>query len=140
MDISTLIGLLRRAALEPALTGSLLLALTRSPPKLRAKLFEYFPALADDRRLVIITRTLSVLCGLGLASRVNSVLSHWALNHWTVRKTGTPWNFSGDEEVAVVTGGSSGFGLLITKGLGKKCKVAVLDVQDPPKELEERKC
>lgn len=67
---------------------------------------------------------------------MNNALNTWARNHWCIRKAGQPWNFNGNEEVAVVTGGSSGFGLLIAKGLSQHCRVAVLDVVPLPEELQ----
>lgn len=84
----------------------------------------------------LTTRTLKVLLGFWVVSRVNHALNMWARNHWAIRKLGQPWDFSGDKEIAVVTGGSSGFGLLIAKGLSQHCRVAVLDVQSPPDDLK----
>lgn len=46
----------------------------------------------------------------------NKALNILALNHWFVRRLGVPWDFLSGKEVAVVTGGSSGFGHLIVKG------------------------
>ena len=49
------------------------------------------------------------------------------VNHWIRKSDIARWNWP--KEIAVVTGGSGGFGLLIVKGLAAKgVRVAVLDV------------
>lgn len=97
----------------------------------------YLSLILNDRKVVsLTTRTLKTLLALWIVSRVNHALNMWARNHWCFRKPGQPWDFSGDKEIAVVTGGSSGFGLLIAKGLSRHCRVAVLDVQSPPEDLQ----
>jgi len=62
----------------------------------------------------------------------------WALNHWKIRKQGVNWDFdeSRKTEIAIVTGGASGFGLLTARGLALKMRVVVLDVSDMPEDLK----
>ena len=142
--IETVLGLVKRAALEPTLTGPLLYVLTRGPEKLRQPLKDFLLRLfASDNhaknlvRVAYLIKTLKWLFAIGLAARVNNLLTAWALNHWRVRKQGVNWDFdeSRKTEVAIVTGGCSGFGYLIVKGLAPKMKVVVLDVSDLPEDL-----
>lgn len=85
---------------------------------------------AEPRR-----KTLGVLAALVMIYGLNRTLNAIARNHWQIRKAGIPWRLS--EEIAVVTGGCSGFGLLTTKGLARKLrKVIVLDISDLPDELK----
>jgi all-trans-retinol dehydrogenase (NAD+) len=127
-------GLIKRAAFEPTLTGPLLLILTRGPESLREPLQEFllkpFASNRHDRNLVraaYIVKTLKWLFALGLAARANDILTAWALNYWRFRKQGVSWSFDErtKKEVALVIGGCSGFGLLVTKGLAGKMKVVV---------------
>jgi hypothetical protein len=130
-------SLLTRVALEPIFTGPLLLALLRGRLSLHAQLLYPLDGQPCISVSTVLT-TLKWLFGLGLARKVNAVLTAYAHNHWHVRKMGEPWDFDedGKKEIAVVTGGCSGFGLLIAKGLSKNMRVVVLDVQDAPKEFE----
>lgn len=78
---------------------------------------------------------LRTLAGFALVYGLNRTLNTIAKNHWQIRRQGIAWRFP--EEVALVTGGCSGFGLLIAKGLAPKVKkVVVLDVSDPPDDLQ----
>ncbi|KAJ9649696.1 hypothetical protein H2199_000475 [Coniosporium tulheliwenetii] len=138
LSLASLIALIKRAAFEPILTGPLLLALTRGPPELRLRLLRAFPSLTNARRLPVLLRTLKWLFALGLAGKVNDRLNAWAQNHWQWRKQGAKWDFANQKEVAIVTGGCSGFGHLMVKGLAGKMKVVVLDVQDLPADLDGR--
>ena len=72
---------------------------------------------------------------IGVVSKVNQALNDWATNNWQWKSEKDKWDFK--REVAVVTGGCSGIGLEIVRGLMRKgVKVAVFDVQPLPKELE----
>jgi all-trans-retinol dehydrogenase (NAD+) len=143
--IVSTIGLIKRAAFEPTLTGPLLLILTRGPEKLRQPLqrliLRLFASNHHDGSLVRVAqvvKTLRWLFALGLAARVNDILTAWAMNHWRLRKQGAPWDFDArtKREIAVVTGGCSGFGHLTVKGLAEKMKVIILDVSDLPEDLK----
>lgn len=144
--VTSVIGLIKRAAFEPALTGPLLVILTRGPERLRQPLQQFllqpFASVGYQSNLVrvaYIVKTLKWLFALGLAARVNDFLTAWAMNHWRLRKQGVPWSFDErtKKEIAVVTGGCSGFGLLTVKGLAGKMKVVVLDVTELPEELKD---
>ena len=143
--LGTLVGYIKNAAFEPVLTGPLLYLLTRGPEPYRQRVRDVLlrPISSADYstnlvRAEYLIKTLKWFFALGLASRVNGVLSAWAANHWRWTKQGVPWDFDErtKKEIAVVTGGCSGFGLLISKGLAERCKVVVMDVQDLPEDLK----
>jgi len=92
---------LRRLALEPFLTGPLLLALRSNSPRLAALLSSITP-----RQKEIAITTLKWLLTLGVVSRINRLMTAWALNNWKVDSGSRAWIW--DREIAVVTGGSSG--------------------------------
>ena len=80
------------------------------------------PPLHPSQRaqLARVLPLLKWLAGVGLAVQVNRLLNAWALNHWCLRRQGVPWDWSGQTELAVVTGGSSGFGHLMVKGVWER--------------------
>lgn len=101
------------------------------------KISSYLSLVFNDRKVIsLTTRTLTSVLAFWVVSRVNHALNMWARNHWCLSKPGQPWDFSGDKEIAVVTGGSGGFGLLNAQGLSQHCRVAVLDIQSPPEDLK----
>ncbi|MCJ1352368.1 MAG: hypothetical protein MMC33_002352 [Icmadophila ericetorum] len=75
-------------------------------------------------------RRLRVLCYLSLARWLNSYLTRRSLSNWTSDK----WVTS--QELAVVTGGSTGIGKHMVLSLASKgLKVVILDVQAPTYDL-----
>ncbi|KAH7412180.1 hypothetical protein DE146DRAFT_674521 [Phaeosphaeria sp. MPI-PUGE-AT-0046c] len=130
--VSSSIG---QVAFNPLVSAALLWALTKGPVGLRNRLVANIGILRDPKRLAQIVKALKVCLALGVTSIVNRQLNDVALNagRWTSEKKRWKW----EEEVAVVTGGSSGIGELIVKGLvGNGVKVAVLDVNDLPASLQ----
>jgi hypothetical protein len=122
-------------ALNPAISGSLLWILTRAPPNIRQHLFNRFAALRDPPSLAKVVKVLKGLLVLGLLGTVNRQFNKIALNAWRLKSEKKRWNLN--QEIAVVTGGCSGIGELIVKGLFKKgVKVAVLDIQPLPASLQ----
>lgn len=122
-------------ALNPVVTGSLLFLLTKSPLQVRQQLYSRISSLQNPQRLAKVLKTLVVLLALGVLRKTNEQFNKVALNagRWSSEKK--RWNLK--QEVAVVTGGCSGIGLLIVKGLVKKgVRVAVLDVQQLPATLQ----
>lgn len=78
-----------------------------------------------------------VLLALQFSALLHRSLQRLALNNWRLRWPGQPWCF-GDQklsELIVITGGSSGFGRLMTKGFAGKARVIVLDVAELPDDL-----
>lgn len=136
------ISLLRRIAFEPVFTGPLLFILLRGPDDIRDRLLEPFRNnLLARVGLQTVIKTVKWLFGLGLASRVNQFLTNFTLNHGYVRRQGKAWNFDqgGKDEVILVTGGCSGFGLSMIKIFSARAplaKLIVLDVQDQAAELK----
>jgi len=132
--ISTIKGL----PLGPLVTGPVVLFLLTGSAELRNKVAHFLTSTPGLRKLNIntIVLGLKVLIGYWLVTRTNTILNSLALNHWSLKKKGAPWDFP--NEIAVVTGGSSGFGKLMTERLAPRLKrVIVLDVQDKPKEFED---
>lgn len=133
------VSVLRYAAAEPLITGSLLFALTRAPAQYRARLLK----LLHDRgvssdRVALLVRSLKFLLAIGVARRLNQTLTSLALNHWHLRKPGAPFRF-GDtvkSELVVITGGCSGFGYEMVKGFSRQARVVILDILPVPEELE----
>jgi hypothetical protein len=124
-----------RIALNPAFTGTLLWILTKGPETIRQHLFNRFATLRDPVKLAKFIKALRALLVLGLLGAFNRQFNKIALNAWRLKSEKKNWNLN--QEVAVVTGGCSGIGELIVKGLFKKgVKVAVLDIQSLPKSLQ----
>lgn len=133
--IETLKGIL----LSPLLSGPLFLAATVVPDAVRdalTTLVSHLPAqLAtsppDFQRVLTALR---IWFAVSCIRQINSTLNSMAHNAW--RLSAAPgWNWP--EEVAIVTGGSSGIGECIVQRLiAKGIRVAVLDVQDLPKSLQ----
>lgn len=124
-----------RIALNPTFTGTLLWILTKAPETIRQRLFSRFATLRDPVKLAKIVKALKALLALGLLGAVNRQFNKIALNAWRLKSEKKNWNLN--QEIAVVTGGCSGIGELIVKGLFKKgVKVAVLDIQPLPKSLQ----
>lgn len=69
----------------------------------------------------MLAKVLPFVSVAGLLWLINRVLSAIALNNWRLKRSGKTWVFNGTEELAVVTGGSAGFGRLITKGRWYAC-------------------
>lgn len=133
------ITLVRYAATEPVLTGSLLLALTRAPEKYRGPLLRYLHGKGvSSQQIAILIKTLKYLLALGVLRKVNNALNRLALNHWHLTKPGTPFDFdrTTKPELVVVTGGCSGFGYEMVKGFSKHARVIILDISPVPPELE----
>lgn len=122
-------------ALNPVITGALLWALTRGPARVRDRLINSVSALRSPEKLARVTKALRWLLVLGLGRTVNKKLNQLALNAYRMNNEKKRWNWN--EEVAVVTGGCSGIGLLTAKRLILKgVKVAILDIQQLPPALQ----
>lgn len=111
----------------------LLLALTKGPPSLQARLS---PQNWNRAQLV---KYLALSVAFGIGAQLNSILSAFALSKY-IWGPGRGKAFGADgwgNEVAVITGGSNGMGALIAQGLASRgIKVAVLDIVEPEYECK----
>lgn len=80
VTLTALADLIRRATLEPALTGPLLLALTRGPPWLQEYLLRPLNKTRVQKDQLV--KILKLLLALGVVRRTNNLLNKLALNHW----------------------------------------------------------
>jgi all-trans-retinol dehydrogenase (NAD+) len=112
-------------------SACLLYILTLGPDRLRDPAIRLLAG-----RNISITNAkeiLKKLLKIGLFLEGNNLLNIWAKNNWRISNK-EKWNWP--NEVAVVTGGSGGIGVLVVEGLAKKgVKVAVLDVMGLPKRV-----
>ncbi|KAF2443650.1 dehydrogenase/reductase SDR family member 8 precursor [Karstenula rhodostoma CBS 690.94] len=100
------------------------------------RLINSVSALRNPETLARVTKLLRWLLALGVVRTVNKKLNHLALNAYRINNEKKRWNWK--EEVAVVTGGCSGIGLLTVKRLLLKgVKVAILDIQQLPPALQD---
>ncbi|KAH6879518.1 hypothetical protein B0T10DRAFT_582952 [Thelonectria olida] len=130
---------LGRVVLSPLLSGPLLLLVTYSPETVHNVLVSVAHALpghleASSPDVSTAKTVLRALLGLGILRQVNQLLNTMAANSWRLRASkGWSW----PDEIAVVTGGSSGIGQSVVKKLvALNIRVAVFDLQDLPKELQ----
>lgn len=129
-------ALLRSTLFNPVITAPLLIALTRGPPELRARILAQFSKLPyggpSEPGLI---KALKYLVAFGLFSRINRFLNRLALNKWQLRQTTPPFNPK--EEICVVTGGSGGIGSEVIRNLAKTgVRIAIMDVAPPPSDLK----
>ncbi|KAH0596037.1 hypothetical protein MHUMG1_05896 [Metarhizium humberi] len=115
---------------SPYFSGPLLAALLYAPDHLKHQVLQHLP---PNFNIDVAKNVLQVLLGLGVLKTINQGLSSMAANSWRVTAAkGWDW----PSEIAVVTGGCSGIGYCIVKRLvARRVKVAILDVQDPPKDF-----
>lgn len=126
---SSLSTTLKNAPFSPIFTGGLLYALTRAPDSVRGPLISRLRQYLSPESIARIVTGLKWLLALGLVRNVNSAISAWAVNNFRFRSERR--NYDWPRELAVVTGGSGGFGSLFAKDLAKHgIKVVVLDVTE----------
>ncbi|KAJ4012525.1 hypothetical protein NW752_008223 [Fusarium irregulare] len=92
------------------------------------------PEISPTLNLQMINKVLLIWTSLSILRSINRILNMMAHNSWRLRPAS---NWSWTNEIAVVTGGSSGIGLSIVQRLtAMGIQIAVLDIQDLPKELQ----
>ncbi|TVY75280.1 Dehydrogenase RED2 [Fusarium oxysporum f. sp. cubense] len=124
--------------LSPLLSGSLLAAATFAPDAVNNALASIAAKLPEQAshtlELTIVKKILYIWLSLGIVRTINRFLNTMAHNSWRMRAA-SGWDWK--NEIAVVTGGSSGIGLSIVEKLAAMgIRVAVFDVQDLPKQLQ----
>lgn len=130
---------LEEAILNPLITGPFLYVLTRGPASIQEPLVRQLSTLLSEENIGRLVTGLKWAIALGLVRRLNRWLNSVALNNWQIKSSKAKWVW--DWEIAVVTGGSSGIGAETTKALMRKgVKVAVLDIQPLPKDMEGCEC
>jgi 3-oxoacyl-ACP reductase-like protein len=91
------------------------------------KTYDYIPFEYSSQAELVIPIVRSILqlsWALAVGKRLSSVASHVALNSLK----GNVWT---DDEIVVVTGGSSGIGAMVVSGFVERgAKVAILDLQE----------
>jgi phosphoglycerate dehydrogenase-like enzyme len=123
--------------LDPRVVGTLHFVLTRGPKRVRDPLLGLLSSRLSPAAVATLIKTLKWLLLLGVGRKINARLNQLALNNWRWTSQRERWTW--DWEVAVVTGGSSGIGMEIVKALAARgVRVAVLDVQSLPADLEGR--
>ncbi|KAF2966599.1 hypothetical protein GQX73_g6978 [Xylaria multiplex] len=136
---------LRDLIFSPFLSGPLLLAVTQAPDTVRhivrhivLNIARTLPSLLHTPppsfSLSTATTVLRAIFALSIIRRLNQALNSVAANSWHLTASkGWDW----PNEIAVVTGGSSGIGkLIVEKLVALGLRVAVLDIQDLPKSME----
>ncbi|KAI8948351.1 NAD(P)-binding protein [Xylaria longipes] len=133
-------GSLRGLIFSPLSSGPLLFAVLYAPDAVRRVVSDFVGRLPGlhispaNFDLSTATKVLRVVFALSVVRHLNRALNAMASNSWRLTASkGWDW----PNEIAVVTGGSSGIGKLVVEKLAVSgVHVAVLDIQDLPKSME----
>lgn len=120
---------------SPYFTGPLLWVLCGAPSSIQLPVFRLLGRLGPFVFAPRAVFAVKLLFGIGILRKVNNWLNRVATNGWRVRDDKARWDWS--KEIAVVTGGCSGIGEVVVKGLvAREVRVVILDVQPLPERLE----
>jgi NADP-dependent 3-hydroxy acid dehydrogenase YdfG len=122
-------------ALNPNVVGTIHFLLTKAPARIREPLVNILTTRIGATATARLIKVLGWLTAIAIVKRINEKLNSWALNNWQWKTKKDDWTWSW--EIAVVTGGCSGIGKEIVKGLIEKdVNVAIFDIQPLPVEFE----
>lgn len=125
-----------RIPFSPLVTGAALFLLTRSPDSIRVPLLSQFSRILSQQNTQHLLTGLKWLFALGLLRNINALLNNLTSNNLIFRSATRDWSWP--NEIAVITGTSSGFGRLFALDLMKRGVRAVgLDISPPPTDLSE---
>jgi all-trans-retinol dehydrogenase (NAD+) len=133
--MSKAIRRIQSAALNPNIVGTIHFLLTKAPARVRQPLVNFLTTRLGAAATERLIKVLGWLTALAIVKKVNNRLNQWALNGWQWKPRKDDWTWSW--EIAVVTGGCSGIGKEIVKGLIERdVKVVIFDIQPLPAEFE----
>ncbi|THW73776.1 NAD(P)-binding protein [Aureobasidium pullulans] len=128
-------SILKRASFSPVVTGAALLVLLKGPENIQRPVYDYLHQLLKPHNIERLITTLKWLFAYGLIKNVNEAINQLARNNFSLRSSKADWDWN--NEIAIVTGGSSGFGALFSKDLSQKgIHVVAIDVNPLPSHLE----
>lgn len=123
--------LIKKAPFSPVITGAALYLLTKAPLSAREPALLRLRQLLSPEHIGYAITTLKWLFAYGLIRNINDYLNELANNNFKLFADKKQWVWS--KEIAVVTGGSSGFGALFSQDLAAKgIHVCALDINEPP--------
>jgi all-trans-retinol dehydrogenase (NAD+) len=126
---------IKNAPFSPFVTGAALLLLLKSPESVRRPVYDQLHQLLKPHNVGRLITTLKWLFGFGLVRNLNEAINALARNNFSLSSSKADWDW--ENEIVVVTGGSSGFGALYAKDLSAKgIHVVVMDINPLPKHLE----
>ncbi|KAK5115228.1 hypothetical protein LTR62_001428 [Meristemomyces frigidus] len=105
-------------ALNPVVTVPAYLLITQAPANIRDPILSHLRQYLSPSVLAIAMTTLKYTSLLGLYRQATAFLSDWAQNNY--RLSSERHRYDWPKEIAVVTGGTGGFGSLICKALASK--------------------
>ena len=125
---------IKRAPFSPIVTGAALYLLTRAPASYRLPALDHLREILSHQNIGRLVTTLKWLFAIGLANNINSFLNNLTYNNYRLTSSKKDWDWP--NEIAVITGASSGFGKLFAQDLALKgIRIAAIDVNDPPPDI-----
>jgi len=126
--------IIKRAPFSPVVTGAALYLLTRASASYRVPALNHLREIISQQNIGRLVTALKWLFAIGLAGNVNSFLNNLTFNNYRLTASNKDWDWP--NEIAIITGASSGFGKLFAQDLALKgVRIAAIDVNDPPPDL-----